>query len=248
MVSIMLNMDIRSLTKEQVNIRRRIVEISYQAKLSHLGSCLSAVDLIDCVYKFKKKEEKLVLSCGHTAVALYAVLEKYGFIKDLNILKNLHVHPDRNPDIDIHVSTGSLGQGLPIALGMALANRKNGVYCMISDGECAEGSIWEALRVASDNKVTNLKIVLNANGWGAYGPVALEPLIERIKAFGYRVVEVDGHKHNSISKALKLIPDHQPILIFARTDVEQFPFLRGLDAHYYVMSEDVYTLLMYFLK
>lgn len=228
------------INSEQKQTRRRILEISYKLKLSHLGSCLSAIDLIDGVYKIKNPEEKFVLSNGHAGIALYVVLEKYGIIKDSSILKSLHVHPDRNPTLGIHVSTGSLGHGLPIALGMALANRNRNIYCMLSDGETAEGSIWETLRVALDTKTFNLKIVLNVNGWGAYSIIPGEPLKDRLKAFGYHIIDIDGHNMISIEKSLgemKNNSSRQPSILFARTTVEQFPFLKGQDAHYYVMTE-----------
>lgn len=231
---------INKLTTDQKKLRIRILELSYQSNLSHLGSCLSAVDLIDGIYMTKKKDERFILSNGHAGVAWYSVLEKYGYFKNPNIMKNLKIHPDRNERFDIHASTGSLGQGLPIALGMALANRKKNVYCMLSDGECAEGSIWEALRVGKEKKVYNLKIILNANGWSAYDKVDLKYLLKRIKAFGYEITIVDGHDYKKILLALKKNSSKKPTLLFAYTTVEQFPFLKGQDAHYYILKEKDY--------
>lgn len=235
------------LTTEQKNIRRSIIEISYQAQFSHLGSCLSAVDIIDAIYKIKKKNERFILSAGHAGVALYVILEKYGLIGHLDINK-FHIHPDMNFKFGIDVSTGSLGQGLPIALGMALANREINVYCVLSDGECAEGSIWEALRVGIEQNVLNLKIVINANGWGAYTPISLPSLIKRIKGFNYKVLTVDGHNPSALSEALKTKIAGKPLLIFAKTKVEQFPFLKGQDAHYYVLDKRDYNLAVNILK
>lgn len=232
--------NIKLLPVEQKQTRLRILELSYHSNFSHIGSCLSAVDLIDAVYKTKKAQEKFILSNGHAGVALYVILEKNGLIKNPDILKKLHVHPDRNPDIGIDASTGSLGQGLSIALGIAFANRKKNVYCMISDGECYEGSIWEALRIASDKKLNNLKIILNANGWGAYDSIDLPILLKRLKAFGCKIIKVNGHNINAILKALKISTDDKPIIIFAKTTVEQLPFLKGQDAHYYIMSKRDY--------
>src|SRR3990167_2725344 len=176
----MYTFSIKKLNSEQKKLRIRILELSNESHLSHLGSCLSAVDLIDAIYKIKKKDEKFILSNGHAGIALYSVLEKYGYFKNPNDIKKLNIHPDMNIKHGIYVSTGSLGQGLPIALGMALADRKKNIYCMLSDGECAEGSIWEALRVANENKLYNLKIIINANGWGAYDKINLVSLIKRI--------------------------------------------------------------------
>ncbi|OGE30363.1 hypothetical protein A2631_01145 [Candidatus Daviesbacteria bacterium RIFCSPHIGHO2_01_FULL_44_29] len=229
------------LTSDQKQLRVRILELSFKLKLSHLGSCLSAVDLINGVYAVKKRNEKFVLSNGHAGMALYAVLEKYGYIKDAKLINELMIHPDRNPKIGIHVSTGSLGHGLPIALGMALADRKKAVYCMISDGECTEGSIWEAFRIAHEQKLANLKVVLNANGWGAYSTINLTTLKKRIKAFGFAVSDINGHRQIEIVQALKQ-KSRFPSLIFARTTVEQLPFLKGQDAHYFVMNPNDYQL------
>jgi transketolase len=194
---------LNKLTPEQKKLRIKILELSYKFKFSHLGSCLSSVDLIDAVYKHKNTNEKFILSNGHAGIALYAVLEKYGYFKNSKDIRSQNIHPDRNIKYGIDVSTGSLGQGLPIALGMALADRKKNVYCMISDGECAEGSIWEALRIASENKTYNLKIILNANGWGAYDKIKLPLLIKRLKGFGYSIKIIYGHNSKMILSTLK---------------------------------------------
>ncbi len=236
----MYKFSLKKITKEQKLLRKRILELSYEANFSHLGSCLSAVDLIDAVYKIKKKNEIFILSNGHAGIAWYSVLDKYGYFKDNKAINKLNIHPDRNLKYGIHVSTGSLGQGLPIALGMALADRKKNVYCMISDGECAEGSIWEALRVAKEKKVHNLKIIINANGWGAYDKVNLANLIKRIKGFGYAVSTVNGHDSKKILNSLKKISDKKLTALFAYTLVEQFSFLKGQDAHYYILKQKDY--------
>ena len=234
----MYKFSIKKLTAEQKKLRRRILELSYESNFSHLGSCLSAVDLIDAVYKTKKKNERFILSNGHAGIAWYSVLEKHRYFKNPKAIKKLNIHPDRNVKYDIHVSTGSLGQGLPIALGMALSDRKKNIYCMLSDGECTEGSIWEVLRVAKEKKVHNLKIIINANGWGAYDKVDLSYLVKRIKGFGYDVNKVDGHNTKKILKALKKSHKKNSTLLFAYTSAEQFPFLKGQDAHYYILKQE----------
>lgn len=231
----MTKFDIKLLSKEQKNNRKRIIEVSHGRSLSHLGSCLSAVDIIDAVYSIRKPKDRFILSNGHAGIALYIILKKNKLLKDVH-LKGLNIHPDRDHKLSIDVSTGSLGQGLPIALGMAIANKKKNVYCMISDGECAEGSIWEALRIAYDKKVNNLKIILNANGWGAYDPIDLKMLQRRIEGFGYKVIVINGHNMEQLLKALKS-PNTKPTLVFAKTEIEQLPFLKGQDAHYYTMTE-----------
>lgn len=233
-------MNIKNLSSEQKALRLRIIDISFQRNLSHIGSCLSAVDIINAIYKVKRRGEKFVLSNGHAGIALYSVLEKNKLLSP-SITNKLNIHPDRNVKIGIDVSTGSLGHGLPIALGIALTNKNKNVYCVISDGECTEGSIWETLRIASDKKVSNLKIVLNANGWGAYDSISLDKLYKRIGAFDCELIKLNGHNINkmvsTLSKKYK-----KPLFIFAKTKSDQFPFLKGQDAHYYVMNSNDYKL------
>ncbi|SRR5260221_3017840 len=238
---------LQKLSKEQKEIRKKILTYSYFSNLSHIGSCLSAADLIDAVYKIKRPEDKFVLSNGHAGVALYFVLHKYGFIKNEKEIKNLFVHPDRNHKLGIHASSGSLGQGLPIALGMALADKKKTIYCMVSDGECAEGSIWEALRVASDNAIQNIKIIINANGWGAYDKLDSTLLRRRIASFGATLVTIKGHNTKDIIRALKT-KTKKPLIIFAKTISDQLPFLKGQDAHYYTMQEKDYQQALHLLQ
>jgi transketolase len=187
----------------------------------------------------KKDHERFVLSSGHAGIALYVVLEERGLLAP-SFIDDLNIHPDRNQKIGIDVSTGSLGQGLPIALGMALADRNKNVYCLLSDGECSEGSVWEAFRVGIEQKISNLKIVVNANGWGAYNPVSLPLLLKRTNGFGYKAKIADGHSVDRLSRLLVSRSDSRPLLIFAKTEVEQFPFLKGQDAHYYVMGSKDY--------
>lgn len=183
-----------------MNLKKRILDISRKHGLTHIASCLTAVDIIEKIYKIKKSDEPFILSCGHAGVALYVVLKK-----EEELYKKHGIHPNRDKDIDC--STGSLGQGLPIAIGMALANRDKNVYCLISDGECDEGSIWEALRIAKEQKLFNLKVYLNMNGWSAYKKIDKKYLVKRIKAFEFPVEIVE-------------------------TNVDDYPFLKGLKGHY----------------
>lgn len=168
----------------------RIIEISRKHRLSHLGSCLTAVDIIDEIYSVKKDSEPFVLSCGHAGLALYVVNEKYYNINAETSLKVNGVHPNR--DMGIWASTGSLGQGLPIALGMAMADRSKNVYCLISDGEASEGTIWETANVMRKYKVDNLKVYCNWNGWGAYDKTDnIVKLMLQIMVPDIRIIETD---------------------------------------------------------
>lgn len=228
------------LSTQQKKLRRRLMEVIYQAKTSHIGSALSVIDLIDAVYQVKKKKDKFILSNGHAAAAYYVVLEKNGYLKNVDLNK-LGVHPERNPKLGIDISTGSLGQGLPIALGMALASPQKNIYCLISDGETAEGSIWEALRIYYEQFPKNLKIILSANGWGAYGKVSGQLLKKRIEGFGLDLEKIDGHNIEKIINSLNKEIE-RPTLFFADTISYQLPFLKDLVAHYHTMSEEDYQL------
>lgn len=196
--------------------KRRIIEISYKYKLSHLGSCLTAVDIIKEIYELKRPEDRFVLSSGHAGLALYVVLEANGGRNAEEIFNHHGVHPDRCRECGIDCSAGSLGHGLPIAVGMALSDRNKDVYALISDGECAEGSIWEAVRIKKETSLTNLKIYLNHNGYAAYR-----------MTHPYDMPKVDW---------------------LVRTNADYLPFLKGLDAHYHVMSEEEYKQALDILK
>lgn len=234
------------LTNNQKKIRTRLLEVLYKYNSSHIGSCLSSIDIIDAVYSVKKPDEKFILSNGHAAVALYIILEKNNYLNNPDLNK-LGVHPDRNPKIGIDASTGSLGQGLPIALGMALSNNNKTVYCLISDGECAEGSIWESLRIIHDLNVINLRIIVSVNGWGGYDPISSISLMNRFKGFGFKIVKINGHSTAEITKKLSL-KTSRPTIIFAKTSSDQFSFLKGLDSHYCTMKESDYSLAINTLK
>jgi len=236
----------QSLSPKQKELRQRLLEITYREKLSHLGSCLSAFDIMVAVYSVKRPEDKFVLSNGHAGLALYVILEKEGLL-DLSTLEGLHIHPDRSPEKGIFVSSGSLGQGLPIALGMAMADSKRNIYCMVSDGECAEGSIWETLRILVEQKVKNLKLIVNVNGWAAYKTVDPQRLKAQFEGFGVKAIEINGHSLLELESALKECQGGESF-IFARTDVEQFSFLQGQDAHYYVMNAQDYQSAMEVLR
>lgn len=209
-------------------LKQKIVDTSYKNKLSHLGSCLTAVGLIQAVYETKASDEKFILSAGHAHLA-HSVVQGKGYDG---------VHCDRENGCD--VSTGSLGQGLSIAVGMALSDRNKNVYCIISDGECAEGSIWEALRIASELKLTNLKVLVNANGYSAYGEVDPNSLLFAFRAFGWGVIPAKGDDIEEMKAALRQTQPGIPIIVMCYTDVEQHPALHGLEAHYKILSKEEY--------
>jgi len=202
---------------ERADLVERILDIAYENKLSHLGSYFSSVGIIDDIFEAKDDEDIFILSSGHCAVALYVVLEKY-LGHDASVLFAKHGgHPHRCEEDDLYCSTGSLGMGITVAVGRAVANPDRTVHCLISDGECHEGSVWEALKYIYENNLKNIKIYVNVNGYCAYDTVDTRYLVDRLKVF---------------------LPDINIIY----TEVGVFPFLRGLNAHYHVMSEKDYKL------
>ena len=236
-------------------LKRQIIEISFKNRLSHIGSCLTAVDIIDEIYKKKKPDEKFVLSAGHAHLAHLVVMNSLSEISVIeptdiehmeHIIKDYGIHCERKAGCD--VSTGSLGQGLPIAVGMALADRTKNVYCLISDGELSEGSIWEALRIIKEQNIHNLGIVINANGYGAYKEIPLWIYGNAIEELGF-IVDISKYVDLSteINYLTKKVKQEQVILLWL-TDNEQLPFLTGQSAHYHVMSEEDYKQAMEILK
>lgn len=196
-------------------IERRIIDITYQERLSHLSSCLSAWPIIHEIYNEKKEDEVFILSNGHAGLALYCELENRYGIDPVMLLHKHGIHPGKDLENKLYCSTGSLGSGLPIAVGRALANRDKNVYVMISDGEAAEGSIWESLRFVKETKLDNLKIYVNINGMSAYDYLNVEYLITRLKAF-------------------------LPSINIRLSDPPEFKFATGLLTHYYVMKPEDY--------
>jgi transketolase len=162
-------------------MKERILEISKEQKLSHIGSCLSALPIIEEIYNTKRPEDTFVLSSGHAHLAHLVVREAHGEIDNAAELISHDIHC--NTEAGCEVATGSLGLGITVALGMAIADKDKDVYCLISDGECAEGSVWEALRIKTDMRVDNLKVYVNANGWGALGGIDSDILETRLRAF-----------------------------------------------------------------
>jgi transketolase len=219
-----------------MNLKRRIIDLSYSKQLSHIGSCLSCVDLIDAVYNFKKPGDKFVMDNGHAHLAHLVVMEKYGVIK--NAEKNLKfgIHCDRKAGCD--VSTGSLGQGIAISLGLAVSDRSKSVFCMVSEGSSAEGSFWESLRLASELKLDNLKLIFNANGYNALAKVDTDLLIPRINSFGWAVIKLDDKV--TINHALELgVIKGIPLCIFCPTN-NGLPILEGVQGHYKVLNQVEY--------
>ncbi|MCC6748964.1 MAG: transketolase [Deltaproteobacteria bacterium] len=213
------------------------------ARSGHTGSSLSCMELLTCLYfhelrhfpvePFWKGRDRFVLSKGHAAPALYAVLHRAGYITGRDLLRLrqlgsiLQGHPDSRRCPGVEASTGSLGQGLSIAHGMALALRDHPerprVYALLGDGELQEGQVWEAAMSAAHYRSANLCALIDANGLQIDGPVHtiknVEPVPAKFAAFGWQALEIDGHDVNAILSALaqaRQVTD-RPTVIVART-------------------------------
>ena len=216
---------------------------TYNAKSGHPGGSLSAADVLTYLY-FKEMNvdpsnpkwadrDRFVLSKGHSAPALYAVLALKGYF-DWDELKSLrHVgamlqgHPDMKGTPGIDMSTGSLGQGISTACGMAIAgkmdNKDYRVYTVLGDGECEEGQVWEALMFAAHKNLDNLVVIVDQNGLQIDGTVAevggIEPLDKKFEAFGFNTLKVDGHSFEELEKAFAVAKETKgmPTAILMKT-------------------------------
>jgi transketolase len=236
--------DIAALETTARELRARIIETSSRTGTPHLGSCLSCVDILTVLYfavmridPAKPRDamrDRFILSKGHGAPTLFQVLAKRGFYSEALLDtygQDGGVFAEHPPTPDhlagIEAATGSLGHGLPLGLGMALAGRIQqrayNVYAVLSDGECNEGSVWEAAMLAAAQRVTNLCIIIDFNKWQATGRsrevMALDPLADKWRAFGWNAIEVDGHDMTALLNALQQHPakDGRPTAIIAHT-------------------------------
>lgn len=222
-------------------LRRDIVKMLHTAKSGHPGGSLSELEILIALYyevmnidpKNPQKEDRdlFVLSKGHACPGLYAVLADKGYFPkdDLWTLRKidsmLQGHPDSHKTKGIDVNAGSLGQGASVSVGLALAaKRKNNgqkVYCLLGDGECQEGLVWEAAMSASHYKLDNLTFILDNNGLQIDGKndevMSLGNIKEKFSAFGFKTFEIDGHNVEEIVKALKENVSGQPKFIQAHT-------------------------------
>ena len=224
-------------------IRQDIIEMLAAAKSGHPGGSLSAAEILACLYfqemRLRPAEprwperDRFVLCKGHAAPVLYAALAERGYFPRERLLElrrtgaMLQGHPDMKGTPGVDMSTGSLGQGLSAASGMALAGKLDGkdyrVYALLGDGEVAEGQVWEAAMAAAHYKLDNLTAILDWNGLQIDGPTASvmnsAPLAEKWRAFGWHVLEVDGHDITALLAAFARARDAQgqPTILLART-------------------------------
>ncbi|MBS4208882.1 transketolase [Bacillus sp. FJAT-50079] len=235
------------LKKTSIEARRLIIESVYHAGAGHVGGPMSAVDVLVHLYFNEmnidpenpraEDRDRFVLSKGHSAIGLYSVLAIRGYLpieelKTFDALNSrLQGHPDMNALPGVDMSTGSLGQGISAAVGIALGaklqNKNFRTYCMIGDGESQEGQVWEAADIASKYKLDNFVIILDYNklqqfGWDGEGESREIPVTnpkKRWEAFGFYVITIDGHDFEQINKAFKEAREvkGKPTIIIANT-------------------------------
>jgi transketolase len=236
------------LNEKSAECRRLIIETVHHAGAGHIGGPLSVTDLLINLY-FEvmdirpdspnwEDRDRFVLSKGHSAIALYAVLAQRGYfpIEELktfdSIDSRLQAHPDMSKLPGLDMSTGSLGQGISAAVGMALAakllNKDCRTYCVIGDGESQEGQVWEAADTAAKYNLDNLIVLLDYNKLQQYGwkgkeeserKIPIEEAEKKWEAFGWHVMTIDGHNHQEIEQACEKVREvkGKPVLIVAHT-------------------------------
>jgi transketolase len=248
-------------------IRQIILNMIFEAKASHIGSCYSVVDILNALYgkilrvdplhPNNPERDYLIMSKGHAAAALYATLSYYKFFPT----EKLKTYCQNGSKLAGHVtaltpgvefSTGSLGHGLPIACGIALATKQN-VYVIQSDGECNEGSIWEAALFAAHHKLHNLTLIIDYNKIQSFGYVndvlALESLSHKWTAFNWEVIEINGHDYNELHTALIKTTQKPKVVIAHTIKGKGVSFMENkLDWHYKYPTAEQYEIALNELK
>ena len=193
------------MNKRQIYLRKEIIKLAYNSKLSHIPSALSAIDIMDVVYNnIMNSKDKFILSKGHACLALYILLREKGFNPIIS------GHPDIDVENGIECTTGSLGHGLPMAVGMALGkklkNESGNIYALLGDGECQEGTTWESFLLSRQLGLDNLIVIIDYNKFQALGTVdsilSLNNLFDKLCSFGCFVKQVDGHDITSLYNIL----------------------------------------------
>jgi transketolase len=235
--------ELRELKEKARGLRKDIVDVTYWAGGAHIGGAMSVIDILTLLYfKVAKLDpqkpewpdrDRIVVSKGHAGVAIAPTLARRGYF-DFELLREFNkfkspfgMHLDSLKVKGVDVSTGSLGHGLPQAVGLALGARFQKkdwrTFCILGDGECNEGAIWEAAMAASHYKLTNLVTYVDRNMLMIDGPteevMGIEPLADKWKAFGFTVREVDGHDFPQLAEAtdFALQGSQGPVVIIART-------------------------------
>ena len=222
-------------------IRRDVLEMVHAAHASHVGSAFSVADIVAVLYNDfanleqlksgDKERTRIILSKGHAGAAIYAALAEVGLMDKSELQtygtngSKLSCHVSHKGVKGVEISTGSLGQGVGMAAGIALAGKKAGLnyrtFVIAGDGECNEGSVWEMILFARQHKLNNLTLIIDRNGLQGGGSTSeildTSDLAEKIRAFGWNVQSVDGHNHAELKKSLLQTDDDKPTCIIAKT-------------------------------
>ena len=272
----MTEQEIRQLQITACKVRMGVIEGTHGAKAGHPGGSLSAADMFTYLYfkelnvdpKDPKNEnrDRFVLSKGHTAPGLYSALANRGFfpVEDLPTLRHidsyLQGHPNMNTVPGVDMSTGSLGQGISVAAGMALGAKHQGktyrVYTLLGDGEIQEGQVWEACMLAAHYKLDNFVAIVDNNGLQIDGPVdkvmSPYPIDEKLKAFGFHVEVIDGHDYNQIEAAFntaKTVKGQPTAILMKTTKGKGVSFMEGQASwHGKAPNDEEYAIAMNELK
>ena len=242
------------------NIRKNILHIANLSGSPHVGSALSCTDILATLY-FKilnlndyENRDRFILSKAHSAMALYSTLYEKGLLSKDDLegyYQNggtLPAHTDKDTNPYIEISAGSLGHGLPIALGMAhslkLKNKEQKVYVLMGDGESQEGSIWEAAMLAPQLNLDNLTVFIDRNNLQGYGRadelLSYEPIDKKFEAFNWEVLRVDGHNHKDIEEAINVKTTKPKMIICDTTKGKDVDFMEDkLIWHYYIVTDEV---------
>jgi len=219
----------KKLEKLAQKIRGRVIELLYKHQAAHLGSCMSCIEILVALYfgGVMRPEDKFLMSKGWAAAALYSVLSEKGIVDWKDLYENYYELGSKYWGLVHHTvpviehSFGSAGHGLPVAIGMALADRKKKVYVLVSDGECQCGTFYESILFASQHKLNNLIVLVDNNRLQAFGwtkkVLNIEPLDNRIKTFNWKVQRVNGHNVKEIVKACKNLSNKKPNMIVCDT-------------------------------
>ncbi len=252
--------------------RRRVLEMGFLAGKngSHLGSGLSIVDILSVLYGgvlnvskenlSSPERDRFILSKGHAAVALYAVLEQRGFLtrEETGTFESngttYYAHAHRDLTRGIEFSGGSLSLGLSFGVGVALSCKKAGlnnrVVVLVGDGECDEGLVWESAMAAGNFSVSNLTVIVDCNGMQSDGKKSEImnhfSVADKFRAFGFEVVEIDGHQHDAIEAALRLCHESRPVAIIANTvKGKGISFMEGNpDWHHGILTQTLFDTAM----
>jgi transketolase len=236
--------------------RKRLLQMHYESGVGHIGGNLSSLDAMVLIFNdYWGPNNQFVLSKGHAAGALYIALWSKGIIPDEE-LKTFHKdntqlpgHPPSFGRPEIPFATGSLGHGLPLAAGIALAKKIQGddghVYCLISDGECQEGSIWEALIFIAHHQLKNITILVDHNqlqGFGITGEIAsMEPLDEKLKGFNFDHYQISGHDLDALRTVLNAPAQHPKLIVMETMKGKGVSFMENkMEWHYLPLQQAQY--------